>query len=282
MARTALFFGKQTRCALAGMVLAMSGCSAPVEAPERDKPTFVSLNPCLDAILVEVAEPDQILALSHYSRDPSASSMDTDLAKQFGVTGGTVEEILALQPDIVLGSTFMSPATRNALARLGLQVEAFGSPASVDESIQQVERLRTLVGEDADGGALIAGMRPAQPAQSGATAPSALLWQPGEIVPGSQTLIAQLITEAGFSNHAEALGLGQADRITLEQVLASPPDLLLVAGTSRGQRHPALDVLDGVAVETFDQRLLYCGGPTVTKARDRLMQIRRELESPAS
>lgn len=65
-------------------------------------PTFVSLNPCLDDILVNVADPDQILALSHYSRDPSGTSVGVDVARQFGVTGGTAEEVLALDPDIVL------------------------------------------------------------------------------------------------------------------------------------------------------------------------------------
>jgi iron complex transport system substrate-binding protein len=38
-------------------------------APRR----IVSLNPCLDAILLDVADPGQITALSHYSREPTQS-----------------------------------------------------------------------------------------------------------------------------------------------------------------------------------------------------------------
>jgi hypothetical protein len=46
-------------------------------------PAIVSLNPCSDAILAEVADPGQVLALSHYSRDPRSSSMDVGLARRF-------------------------------------------------------------------------------------------------------------------------------------------------------------------------------------------------------
>ena len=65
----------------AGFALAMIGCS-PDRAPRavNQAPTIVSLNPCLDAILVEIAEPDQVLALSHYSRDPGSSSIPQDVA----------------------------------------------------------------------------------------------------------------------------------------------------------------------------------------------------------
>ena len=127
------------------MVVALAACGAD-DAPGSTGggPTIVSLNPCLDAILVEVAAPAQILALSQYSRDPSASSMDVARARDFGVTGGTVEEVIALDPDIVLASTFIAPTTRNALEQLGVRVETFGSPVSVEESVEQVRDLAIL------------------------------------------------------------------------------------------------------------------------------------------
>jgi iron complex transport system substrate-binding protein len=70
---------------------------------------IVSLNPCSDAILAEVADPGQVLALSHYSRDPRSSSMDVGWPGA-SATRGTVEEVLALHPDLVLGDTFLGPA----------------------------------------------------------------------------------------------------------------------------------------------------------------------------
>lgn len=264
------------------MAVALAACAAD-DAPgsTRGGPTIVSLNPCLDAILVEVAAPAQILALSHYSRDPSASSMDVARAREFGVTGGTVEEVIAIDPDIVLASTFIAPTTRNALERLGVQVETFGSPVSVEESVEQVRDLAGLVGRDAAGEALVArierSLEPAAHERDIAT----LLWQPGQIVPGETTLIAQLLRENGFTSQSAQRGLGQADYVSLESLLAEPPELLLVAGDSTGQRHPMLARLADTQVETLDPGLLYCGGPTIVAVQDRLKQIRASVNEKA-
>jgi iron complex transport system substrate-binding protein len=260
-------------------VLALTGACAG-EAPRGDAPdglpTLVSLNPCVDAILVEIAASSQILALSHYSRG-EGGSIDPALARRFGVTGGTAEEIIALAPDLVLASTFIDPATRAALERAGLRIETFGGVESVAASRAQVARIAALAGDPGRADALLGqlgegGAPPPDPA-----APGALLWQAGEIVPGQRTLIVELIAEAGFADHAAALGLGQADRVALEQVIADPPDLLLVAGESAGQLHPALQALPQTRVHRFDPRLFYCGGPSIIAARAELAALRASL-----
>jgi len=239
-------------------------------------PTFVSLNPCLDAMLVEVAHRDQVRALSHYSRDPAGSSIDLNLARSLPYTGGTAEEVIALAPDIVLASTFMASATKTALERSGLRVETFGSAATVDESIAQVKRIAALAQRPQASRGITLSVVLQRPPQFDEPV-SAMLWQPGQIVPGEATLIAEHMRWAGFSNHSAARGLGQADHVSLEVVLADPPDLLLVAGDAAGQRHPLLETLKDTRVESFDPSLLYCGGPTILRARDRLKRIRESM-----
>lgn len=260
----------------------LSACSAPLgQSPDAEDethpalPTFVSLNPCLDAILTEVAEPEQILALSHYSRDPAASSLDADVAARYSITGGTAEEVLALQPDIVLASTFIDPATRSALERSGLTIETFDSPVSVEQSIDQIERLADLAGDQARADQLIASIS-AEPNLGSEI--SALLWQPGEIVAGEASLVHDHLVWAGFSSHSSEMGLGQADRVSLEQILANPPQVLLVAGESAGQLNPLLDNLRTTLTAEFPPQLFYCGGTSIPKARARLMEIREEFE----
>ncbi|MEP6199925.1 MAG: ABC transporter substrate-binding protein, partial [Marinomonas sp.] len=101
--------------ALAACAACLGSCASQekkAQDPQSENPRIVSLNPCVDAILVEVAPADQILALSHYSRDPSATTIGTARASAFGVTGGTVEEVAALSPDLVIGGSFVAPATR--------------------------------------------------------------------------------------------------------------------------------------------------------------------------
>ena len=258
------------------VALGLAGCTpADLDSDNASSggPRIVSLNPCLDAILVEVAEPAQILALSHYSADPQSSSISRDVARRYDFTGGTVEEVLALKPDLVLVSTFMAPATRAALDDLGVRVESFGSPGSVDESVMQVNRLATLVEQRRNGEMLVEKIERSV-RQSNAVIPvSAVLWQPGGIVAGERQLISELLRAAGFSSHSAALGLGQADYLSLEQVLVDPPDVLLVAGKSRPQQHPALKEAE-IKVAQFDPSLVYCGGPTIPRAMERLREIR--------
>ncbi len=264
------------------LALAAAGCSPAI--PERSNggaPTFVSLNPCVDAILVEVATPAQILALSHYSRDRASSSVAQQVAARHAFTGGTAEEIIALAPDIVLASSFIAPATRAALERSGLRVETFSSPTSEAESDEQVERLARLTGNARRGAEVIRRIHagpPRPPFRPPGDEISALLWQPGQIVPGEATLIAEQMEWAGLTSHSAAIGLEQADYVSLEAVLADPPQILLVAGDQAGQVHPLLDSLSDTMVAPLDPRLLYCGGPTIPKVRERLVEIRKQYE----
>lgn len=270
------------------LALALAACTA---APAREArrgnplaPTIVSLNPCTDAILAEVAEPQQILAISAYSHDPAASSMDLTVARRFPAVSGTVEEVLALHPDLVVGSTFTPPATAQAMARLGMRFEQFGMAGTVEESEAQVRRLAVLAAHPERGEALVARMRAALEANRPPRGlpVSALVWQSGGIVPGPGTLIADLLRRTGFANAAAARGLGQADMLPLEQVLSDPPGLILAASHGAGNEdrmldHPALKKLQGTRREVLDPSLLWCGGPTIIRAAERLGRIRRSI-----
>lgn len=263
----------------AALGLLLAGCASGSDpAPERDGgPTIVSLNPCSDAILARVAAPGQLLAISHYSKDPRASSMSEAEAARFAATGGTVEEILALDPDVVVASTFLAPATRAALEELGYEVAAFGAASSVEESIAQVRALAALAGEAEAGERLVEQIEQTLDQASGqGPRVEAALWQPGGIVPGEGALVSDLMRRSGFASYSAARGMAQADYLPLEQIVADPPELLLVAGDEVGQDHPVLDGLASMRRESFDTRLLYCGGPTIIEAARRLAQIRAE------
>ncbi|MCP5397257.1 MAG: ABC transporter substrate-binding protein [Sphingomonadaceae bacterium] len=244
-----------------------------------DQPTIVSLNPCSDAILAEVADPAQILAISHYSHDPRATSMDLATARRFAVTGGTVEEVLALRPDVVVASAFIDPAARLGFERLGLKVETLGMVGTVEESEAQIRQLAALAGHPERGEALIARIEAALSANrgEGETIP-AVLWQPGGIVPGEGQLVDGLMRNAGFASHSAARGMAQAEYLSLESLLAAPPEVLLVAGQERMQTHPALDAVPQMQRADYAPSLLYCGGPTIIRAAERLGEVRRRLQ----
>lgn len=261
-------------------------CSPVAEAESaRTLPTIVSLNLCADEILAEIAAPGQVLALSHYSHDPRISSLPPARARKFRVTGGTVEEIVALAPDLVIGDTFTPPATRGALDRLGVRFAPLPIASNVAASKAQIVALARLAGRDAQGRAMVARIErelAAAAAPNGAHRPTALVWQGGGLVAGDESLIARLMARTGFRPAAAARGLGQGALLPLEAMLADPPKVILIAGSAgsedgRGLHHPALDRLTDVERAELDLRLLYCGGPTLPRTAARLAAIRREM-----
>jgi len=265
------------------LAIALVACAAPPPERRADGPTIVSLNPCTDAILAEVADPAQLLAVSHYSHDPRATSMPLAEARRFRATGGTVEQVLALDPDVVVASAFLPPATAQAFDRLGIRVEAFGIVPDLAENAAQIHRLAALAGHPERGEALLARLDEALTStRHDGPKVDALLWQTGGIVPGEQTLIATLLAHTGFASHSAARGLGQAAYVPLEQVLADPPQVVLAAGSERMLTHPVLRGLEGLRYERLDPSLLFCGGPTVIRAAQRLAEIRANIGTRAS
>lgn len=264
--------------ALAGLIAcaALAGCGSPrLAGAPSERPTIVSLNPCADAILAEVAAQGQLLAISHYSHDPASTSMDLATARRLPATGGTVEEVVALDPDVVVGSTFMDPATIKAFERLGVRVETLGIASTAADSQAQVRQLAALTGAPDKGEELVDRIDSALAATAGEGVPtSTVLWQDGGIVPGEGTLVTALMEHVGLSSHSAARGMQQADYLSLERLLTDPPELLLVAGNERAQAHPALAQLTEMRSEGFAPNLLYCGGPSIIRAVERLQAIK--------
>jgi iron complex transport system substrate-binding protein len=259
------------------LAFAISACAQPSAPSAAHRPTIVSLNPCTDAILAQVAAPGQLLAISHYSTDPGATSMSLNVARSYRTTGGTVEEVLALDPDVVVASSFIDPAAANAFRRLGVRVETIGIPSSVAQSEAQIRRLATLTGQQAQGAALVAAIeRAVAKARRSGPPVTALVWQEGGLVPGRDTLVGQLLSNSGFTSLSAARGLGQGSYLPLERVLADPPRLIIAAGDERMEHHPALRDLKGVGYAAIEPNLLYCGGPTIVRLTAELAHLRDE------
>ncbi len=256
--------------------------------PER----VVSLNPCLDAILLAVADRAQVAALSHYARDPYSSTV-AETARSLPFTYESAEEVMALRPDLVLASRHTAPATRAALQKFGVALELFDVPVTVAASLAQVDRVARLVGHPDRGAALITRIRAALAAAApppGARPVSVLVFQPQGFAAGDETLIGELLRRTGFVNAAARYGLKSWGNVSLERLIADPPDLLLSGEVSPGAptwaervvSHPALRALAGrMQRATFPERLLYCGGPSLIATAELLAQARRRAEARA-
>jgi len=265
--------------ALLALALVLAGCQQAEPVPRTlGHPTVVSLNPCADAILAEVAAPGQLLAISHYSHDSLGSSMPLEQARAYPATGGTVEEVLALDPDLVVTGSFLAPATRNAFERLGIEVVTLGVTQDVESSAEQVRELSAAVDRAEQGEMLAARIEQAWSASAFTGTPvSTLFWQADGIVPGQDGLITGLLEHTGFVSQSAAQGIEQGAYLPLERVLADPPELVIAAANQRMLSHPALREQSDIAYATFDPSLLFCGGPSIPRALERLVEVRASL-----
>jgi iron complex transport system substrate-binding protein len=275
------------------MILAGLATAAPAGATRAGPgvpPRVVSLNPCLDAILIRVADRSQILALSHYSRQSQTSDIAQEAAT-YPITYETAEEVAALKPDLVLESFHTAPETRAALERLGIQGAVLPVPANVAESLAEVRRLADLAGHPDRGEALAGQIEAAIAAAAppaGSTPVAALVFQPNGFAAGGGTLLDDMLTRTGFRNVGDRYGIGDWGNVALERVIADPPELLLSDAPADGAMswaervisHPALASVAGrMKRALFPERLLYCGGPVLIDTAAALAAARRSFQA---
>jgi iron complex transport system substrate-binding protein len=265
------------------------GAPAQGAAPKR----VVSVNPCTDAILLDVADPGQIVALSRYSRQPSQSAV-WRAARRFPATGGSGEEIVALRPDLVFGAGLDAAELAHVLPRLHIRQETFPVPETVADSEAQVARVAALVGHPERGAALNARIEAALAAATpppGAPRLRALIYEGHGMASGPHTLIDQLMRRAGFDNLAARYGLSHTMQVPLERVIADPPQVLLSGRLSEGEpswadrvlSHPALKSLaPHMLRESFPEQLLFCAGPVMISTLAALTRARIDAEQGLS
>lgn len=268
------------------VTVAASAVAAGASAAAK-RPRIVSINPCADALLMRLADPEQIAGISHYSHDPAATSIPLEVARRFKTTSGTAEEVVALAPNVVMSGPHVAPSTIFALERMRIRVLKFSVPESIEESEQQIREVAAAVGSPERADALIDSIRDAVAAARPPSEPqhrvSAVIWQSGGMVPGPGTLADQLLRLTGYENVSAAYGLQKWDILPLELLIASPPALVLSGSTYRADRdrmlgHPALRHLSNrVTFRNYPFRLLQCGGPTIIEAVGRLSEVRRQM-----
>ncbi len=258
------------------------------DAPQR----IVSINMCADELLLALADPDQIVALSPYAADPAMSFLADEAAKHRH-DAAQAETVVALRPDLVLAGSFNDPATLGMLTRLGYRVERVDAANSIDESIAEIRKVAGLTGHPERGAALIARIEAARDAALAAARgrphPTAVVYQRRGYVTGGDTLTGELLSIAGFTNDGGRLAGRTGGFVPLEKMVVARPDIIVVATPAPGAvdqgtallSHPVLTGLYPPSRRiVLPQRLTVCGGPSLPAALARITReaARVELE----
>ncbi len=276
------------RSAAAGVVAAMATATHASDPPKR----IVSLNVCIDQILVDLVPRERIAAVTHLAADP-LSSAHPEKAAGIATTRGDAEDVLARDPDLILAGHFTTPATVDLLRRLGKRVELVPLPDSVADVRAVIQQIAAAIGAEDRGRALLLDLdrRLAMAARHPSTTaapPTALIYQVNNFVAGTFGLVDEALRMAGWRNGAEAIAATRNGQVSLEALVTTPPDLLVLASSPEtyrtavadNLRHPVLARLQAQRPSVVvPWPLMLCGTHHIAEAVEALASARAELET---
>ncbi|MGI4881526.1 MAG: ABC transporter substrate-binding protein [Janthinobacterium lividum] len=237
-----------------------------VKVPHR----VVSLNLCADQYLLAVADRSQIAALTRFARDRSMSEAAAAAAR-LPYSGGRAEELLALQPDLVLAAPYQAAATAALLGTAVVSVPEANDVAQIAQNLVTVGR---AVGHVERAQILIAKMSRELSGTGPGRGRVGAYYQRQGYLTGGGTLVDDLMRRAGLVNLATRLHRPSLSRLSLESVIAERPDFLILTRDPRhGDRgsdmldHPALAAAVPASRRLYlDEALIICGGPAYPAA----------------
>lgn len=278
-----------TAAGIAALV-AVATAHAKSDAPKPLR--IVSLNLCIDQILLDLVPRERIGGVSFLAADASMSLLADD-AKGLPAVRGSAEEILALDPDLVLAGEYTTAATVDLLRRLGRRVEIVPMATSFAQIRDVVLLMGDLTGERQRAEALVkdfntrlAEVKARAVVRSEAPRPRAVAMQVNSLASGEGSLVNEVLGEAGFDNVARHAKLGPAGRLPLETLISDPPEVIVRANdasdfrTVLGDnfRHPAFRALEATRPSVhIPMNEWLCGTPRIVQAVERLAVAREAL-----
>ena len=207
---------------LVGLV-GLAACS-PAEQPQRlDQPKrIISLDYCADQYVLKLAPREHILAVS-----PDAEktfSYMRGYAKGLRQIRPQAEDVLVLQPDLVVRSYGGGPNVTAFVERIGTPVLQIDSAHDLDGVRNTIAAVAEWLGQQARGAAVIAEMDARLAALHALPdAPAALYTTPAGVTSGPGTLVHEMLRAAGLANFEQEPGWRS---LPLERLAREQPDLV--------------------------------------------------------
>lgn len=249
---------------LVGLV-GQAACS-PAEQPQRpDQPTrIVSLDYCADQYILKLAPREHILAVS-----PDAEKTFSYMrghAKGLRQIRPQAEDVLVLQPDLVVRSYGGGPNVTAFVERMGTPVLQIGFTSDLDAVRDTITAVAEGLGQQARGAAVIAEMDTRLAALRALPEAAALYMTPAGVTSGPGTLVHEMLRAAGLVNFQQEPGWRS---LPLERLAREQPDLVaaVIWGATNhddnwsAARHPiARQQLRERPVVSLEGAWVACGG----------------------
>ena len=266
---------------LMGFFLALLTSSNLFAKPER----IVSLNLCADQLLIALLPPERLVGITHLASSPEASYLYRE-AGRFHQHSGRIEEIMELKPNLIIAGEYAAQPTNQLLENLGYRIIRLGLPVTIEGVFQQISFLGEQIGEPVRAEQLVSVMREElaniKSLSEGSSKRAAVYYANG-FTAGKQTIVNEILSIAGFVNIAAELNVDYVAPLSLELLLASKPDILILGQLDKNTdslahqvlRHEAIiqySALKQVKKIRIPDRYWSCAGPSSLAAANYLQQ----------
>jgi iron complex transport system substrate-binding protein len=247
---------------------AVIALSAPaVAAPQR----VVSVSLCTDEYVFRLLPRERIAALSFLSADrhPVVSTI-ADQVRGIALIHASTEEVLSRKPDLVVMYAGTDARLHAHLREAGVDVLDVPWADSLSDIRQITLHLGSVMGAEARAKSLLvkmdrdlAGMAPLRPPVR------TLIYEPNGYAT-ADGVTDEILERAGLINAARAMGATRQGTVSVEMVVADPPELLILNNSSQTVHSRADLVLHHPALETLPRNVmiaratltpLLCPGP---------------------
>jgi iron complex transport system substrate-binding protein len=238
--RDRLRFHGSVRAVAIAIAVALGFFLPAIRAAERPAVRVVSQTVGSDELLLALAAPEQIAALSALSRDPqfSAVAKEAEAFPQLPRTGD-VESVIKYAPTLVLCADYSRVELVDQLRRLGVKVIVLTRYYSVEDAFANLRLLARELGPEAEARAerIIADgenrMNTLRERLRGVKPVRVLAPSTYGMIPGDRSTFQDLCEHAGADNVASTLGHlhGHAPAPN-EQIMSWPVEVVVLGGDS--------------------------------------------------
>lgn len=211
-------------------LLLLLGAALLAAPPQR----VVSQTVGTDELLLALADPSQIAALSHLAKDPTFSPVAAEAARHACLSTGDAESILKFRPDLVLLASYTRAETKALLQRTGVRLLILEKFDSLDDLYANARTIASALGHPDRAEAAIRAWRQRVAAlqkQLAGVRPVRVL--PASTFPftaGAGTTFQDVCEHAGALNVAAEAGLKGHQPTPTEKLLTWNAEVLVASG----------------------------------------------------
>ena len=240
-------------------------------APER----VASLNLCTDELLLVLAAPEQIVSVTHLSHKQAETPL-WKRARRYEANDGSLLSVVGHTPDLVLTMGGGARDRASIAEQLDIATLDLPFPQSIQDIEASISAVAQALGRQEQGRRLIARIDRLERSEPKRQHDTVWLGGGGRSV-ASGGLAAQWMALAGLRQRPL-----KGDRISLEQLLIRPPQILLRSDYRQGQysgeqrwlNHPLAKGTEKSRTLVTDGRTWTCMGPLML---DEIRRLRQEM-----